>query len=120
MPGQNANKSLVLRPKPACRSGTAGTDQIVRNRSANPPSSDYPIEIGIPSLVPHFSHPDRYVDPALRLRLRRRMVTTVAMSTALEEVENAVRNKAAAQRQNMIVGISMLLSTEESRWLHQM
>jgi len=48
------------------------------------------------------------------------MVTTVAMSTALEEVENAVRNKAAAQRQNMIVGISMLLSTEESRWLHQM
>jgi hypothetical protein len=41
------------------------------------------------------------------------------MRSACEEVENAVRDEAAAQRQNMTIGMLVLMGAEESQWLHQ-
>ena len=41
------------------------------------------------------------------------------MDTAFEPVENSVRNEAAAHRQNMTIGMPMLVGAEEPRWLHQ-
>src|SRR5262249_48664212 len=59
---------------------------------------------GSASLLPHFSHPGRHVDPYLRFGLRSQRGTSTAMGTAFEEIENTVWNKAAAQRQNMAIG----------------
>ena len=41
------------------------------------------------------------------------------MGTALEEIENAVWNEAAARRQNVTIAVPMLMGTEEPQWLHQ-
>jgi hypothetical protein len=81
---------LVLRPKPACRSGTARSDpdpgiERLTHRPAGLSDRD-----GIVSLIPHFSHPGRDVHPYVRFGLRRRVVTTAAMGMAREEMENAV------------------------------
>jgi hypothetical protein len=46
------------------------------------------------------------------------MVTTAAMGTAFEEIENAVWNEAAAHRQNMTIGMPMLMGAEKTQWLH--
>ena len=47
------------------------------------------------------------------------MVTTAAMRPTFEEIENAIWNEAAAHRQNVTIAVSMLMSAEESQWVHQ-
>jgi hypothetical protein len=41
------------------------------------------------------------------------------MGTVCEEIENAVWNEAAAHRQNMTIGMPMLMGAEEPQRLHQ-
>jgi len=45
-------------------------------------------------------------------------MTTAAMGTAFEEIENAVWNEAAAHGQNMTIGMPMLMGAEESHRVH--
>jgi len=45
------------------------------------------------------------------------MVTTKAIGTAFEEIENAVCNEGAAQRQDITIGMPMLMGAEEPRRL---
>src|SRR2546429_2628581 len=42
------------------------------------------------------------------------------MGTAFEAIENAVWNEAAAHRQQMTIGMPMLMGAEEPQRLHQM
>jgi hypothetical protein len=69
------------------------------------------------SLVPLFSHFGGNIDPDLRFGSPRRIVTTATMGTAFEEVENAIGNEAAADRQNMSIAKPMLTGTEVPEWL---
>jgi hypothetical protein len=41
------------------------------------------------------------------------------MSMALEYIKNAIRDEAAAHRQNVTVCMPMLMSTKKTQWLHQ-
>jgi hypothetical protein len=49
-----------------------------------------------------------------------RFATTAATGAALEEIENAAGDEAAAHRQNLAIGMPMLMAAGEAQWLCQM
>jgi hypothetical protein len=68
------------------------------------------------STVPH---PGCHVHPYVRFGFRTRTVTSAAIGTACEIIENGVWNEAAAHRQNMTIAMPVLLGAEEPQRLHQ-
>ena len=75
---------------------------------------------GALSLIPHLPHPGRDIDPDPRPPCRDWRVNGMTVGSALEEIENAVGNEAAAHRQDMGVAVPMLMAAVQAHRLNQM